>query len=94
MANREKVIKDCNWAVNQITVNGFTTLMSKGFFKDVLSLIKDQPEVIRCKDCKYGDQTISTLGKDMVNCKYHSGRFDYKPHEPDWFCADGKKRTE
>lgn len=45
MADRDKVIKECEWAVDQITVNGFTTLMSKGFFKDVISLLKGKKPV-------------------------------------------------
>lgn len=45
MADRDKVIKECEWAIDQITVNGFTTLMSKGFFKDVISLLKGKKPV-------------------------------------------------
>ena len=45
MADREKVIRECEWAIDQITVNGFTTLMTKGFFKDVISLLKGNKPV-------------------------------------------------
>ena len=45
MANADKVIAECKWAIDKITVQGFTTMTSKGFFKDVMSLLKEQDPV-------------------------------------------------
>ena len=41
-------------------------------------------ELVRCKDCKYGNVTFNGI----VLCS-KGGK-----HEPDWFCADGERRTE
>ena len=81
MANREKVIRECNWAIDQILVNGFTTLMTKGFFRDVITLLKAQPEVIRCNDCKH---------RGSVYCPFYR-RYQGEKYD-DWYCADGEQK--
>ena len=48
--------------------------------EDVLALLKEQPEIVRCKDCKYHDEED---GKNFCDC---GNRPD------DWFCADGERR--
>lgn len=52
---------------------------------DALSLLKEQPEIIRCKDCRYGEPTIINGVWLLVTC-------DGVDHRPEWFCADGKRR--
>jgi len=47
-------------------------------------------ELIRCKDCKYGKPTINAKGEDMVDCLMGDNWLKY----PDWFCADGERRTD
>ncbi len=45
----------------------------------------DQPEIVRCKDCKYNKRY--TDGEDaLYGCENGAGL-----HEPYWFCADGKQ---
>ena len=45
MPNREKLLAECKAEIDKITVNGFTTVTSKGFFRDVMSLIKAEDPV-------------------------------------------------
>ena len=48
---------------------------------DVLALLKEQPEIVRCKNCKFW--------LDSVRCPLHSeGVFT----DGNWFCADGERR--
>ena len=42
-------------------------------------------ELIRCKDCKHGRQYDS----NAIDCEYRE-----LATEPDWFCADGERRTD
>jgi hypothetical protein len=50
---------------------------------DAFALLKDQPEIVRCKDCKYfPDGNGST---NWLPC-----REIITP--PGWFCADGERR--
>lgn len=43
---------------------------------------EDTPEIIRCRDCKYGGPTMS--GKCLCG-RYFTIRY------PDWYCADAVK---
>ena len=69
-------------------------------FKDgvhmTLELLETQPladvvEVVRCKDCKYGER------KDYMPAKYCSLRYcknSSNYHGKDFYCAMGEKRDE
>ena len=48
--------------------------------RDAIALLREQPEIVRCKDCKWYDERISMCD----NCGL--------PREQTFFCADGKKR--
>lgn len=44
----------------------------------------DDPEIVRCKDCKWNS------GKPNIPyCQIRS-----EPHRNDWYCADGERRTD
>ena len=46
--------------------------------------ILNQPEIVRCKDCKY----FPSAPQYEPSCWKHRRRGD----DPDWFCADGERR--
>lgn len=48
--------------------------------RDAIALLREQPEIVRCKDCKWYDERISMCD----NCGL--------PREQTFFCADGKMR--
>ena len=52
-------------------------------------LNETRPEVVRCKECKYGEPTKNALGEQMVRCE---GEFTDWLRYPDWYCADGEKK--
>ena len=51
--------------------------------------------VVLCKDCKYGHHVINTVNGEVrlyrVICVKPYGQGS-AVHEPDWFCADGKRK--
>ena len=49
--------------------------------RDTRDLLK---AIVMCKDCKYGNVKFN----GVVLCS-KGGK-----HEPDWFCADGERRTD
>ena len=53
----------------------------QNLMKDALALLKEVPEIVRCKDCKHH-------GKDT--CGAVAG-IAYPPPD-DWFCADGERK--
>lgn len=54
--------------------------------RDALELLKEQPEIVRCEDCKYYSNGFC----------YNPNTFDDEKTcgntVPDWYCADGKRR--
>ena len=56
--------------------------------KKALVWLKEQPEIIRCKDCKHGE--IYTA----INGVLLSIMCDGVKHRPEWFCADGERRDD
>ena len=55
--------------------------------EDILQLLKEQKEIVRCKDCKNGG--IDQSGIKGVWCPAHA-----EWHDNNWFCADGKHKED
>lgn len=51
-------------------------------------------ELIRCKDCRFGEKCTNGAKLPAVQC-FNSdiGETGYC-HEPNWYCADGERRTD
>lgn len=51
--------------------------------EDAIALLKEQPEIVRCKNCKHFEPDgIYTM------CYMHNGL----SQNADWFCADGERK--
>lgn len=96
MIDRDKVIKGLEECTRPGTTRCFHDLHECPYeergcrFKmetDALALLKEQTEIVRCKDCEYGAPTIINGVWLSVTC----GDVD---HRPEWFCADGKRRDD
>ena len=55
------------------------------FFVDESGKITPLPVVVRCKDCKHGRQ----YDTNAIDCEYRE-----LATEPDWFCADGERKSD
>ena len=51
----------------------------------------DAEEIVRCKDCEHWETSWTPRG--MSDGRHYCAPLDLFP-SADWFCADGKKRTE
>lgn len=50
-------------------------------------------ELVRCKDCKWGDWTRNGFGENMILCyNGNTGIEDGYLQEPDWYCAEGERK--
>ena len=49
---------------------------------DIIVLLKAQEPRVRCKDCKYAQHDVM----------YHDIWCDGIIRQPEWYCADGKRR--
>ena len=55
----------------------------------------ERADVVRCRDCVYGCLSKNARGEDKVFCENPDFEgMDYLVNEPDWYCADGKRRNE
>lgn len=51
-------------------------------------------EIVRCKDCYFGEHTINVAGERCVQCTNSDLGMMGECHTPNWFCADGERRDE
>lgn len=70
-----------------------TTLVhiSKEDAEKILNLLKDQAEIVHCRECKYYCQTGMHCKYDGLynsNSRHKYGLLVYE----DWYCADGKRK--
>ena len=55
----------------------------------------DAVPVVRCKDCKWFKSGIDIDGKPFTKCiGANESVRTYGHTAPDWFCADGERRTD
>ena len=90
-SSKEKVIADCEWAINKILSQGSTTVTSMQFFKDVEYYLKHSTEIVPCKDCEYLIDHYGFMDDGYCKKMREDYNVKFKP-EKDWFCADGKRR--
>lgn len=71
-----------------------------------LELLKEQPQVVRCKDCRHWDKTTREEGNDCILGQWEDAVCDvfrdwdsygdlgehFRRTNGDWFCADGERR--
>ena len=51
-----------------------------GYIDDAIALLKEQPQIVRCKDCKFWH--------DSIRCQMYSEGMETGGN---WFCADGER---
>lgn len=52
-------------------------------------LLQSQPQIVRCKDCRWGDPVKNGYGEDVIEC---TEDIEHRCHATDWFCADGESK--
>ena len=52
-----------------------------------------QPQIVRCKDCKWGEPSRNEKNEPMIFCyNGDTGIEDGWLLEPNWFCAEGEPK--
>ena len=72
-------------------------------WKRLKALLKEQPEIVRCRDCKHRPtqtEPPKTYGFSIefpegskCPCQCDDGFYSWYPND-DWFCADGERKVE
>lgn len=92
MADREKAIKGLETCIKhidrecpifcpyyEVCTKYDGRIVLQPLLRDAFVLLRERPEVIRCKDCEYRH--------DSLRCQMYSEGMDTPD---DWYCADGK----
>ena len=93
----EEWAKDFKSYVNTLDMqrDDYKSIME--YIDDAVAMLKEQPEIVRCEDCKWWDKKDESNYGYCHACKhgYHSDHWEigiYRTYRGDWFCADGEKR--
>lgn len=62
--------------------------------KDAITLLKEQPEIVRCKDCKYLIHLSWMDEKNCMKCYVCNKHTFTGMRKEEWFCADGERRDD
>ena len=89
MTERETVIKKLQEALDDAENNGniYTQIRRPVVFETIV-LLKEQPEIVRCKDCKHWMANTQFCGLLTVD------GFTAHRTPSEWFCADGERRDD
>lgn len=49
-------------------------------------------QVVRCKDCRYGEMDTEHFIRPSIVCKNPANGVGHVSHRPAWFCADGESK--
>ena len=59
------------------------------FLMMTLPCWEEHPQIVRCKECRWGDPVKNGYGEDVIEC---TEDMEHRCHATDWFCADGERR--
>jgi len=60
--------------------------------RETVELLRTQPDIIECKDCKYGEPCKNGKGEDAVECFNSEVSLESRCRNPNWFCAEGEPK--
>lgn len=60
---------------------------------DAFAMLKAQPEIVRCKDCKYLIDHYGFMNDGYCKKMREYYNVKFKP-EKEWFCADGERAAK
>jgi len=63
----------------------------KSDLDETLAVLGDQPEIVRCRECKYGC-LIDNWKAYMCRSPEQDEKTCVHFHKPEWFCADGARK--
>ena len=92
MIQREAVIDGLRKAAEELAryapmkVNGRCQM----YFDGAIHLLKEQDDIVKCKTCKYWDDTSE--GR-YIGCWCFCDRLKFST-SPEWYCADGEGKTD
>jgi len=59
---------------------------------ETLELLKGQPRIVLCKDCRMGEEDNDFYENPCVRCHNPANGVGHILHNPNWYCADGEAK--
>ena len=88
MADIDKIIETLQIALDNAEIDGtIYAEVRRHIVFDIISLLKEQRKIVRCKDCKMYNENDVWDSTGYGRC-IHLQRLV----PPDWFCADGERK--
>jgi hypothetical protein len=87
---REKMILD---AIAMLKEQDEQIRIKTENFNRLVAKIGVMPKIVRCRDCRYGEPVMNGAGDDCIQCNNDDLWLDGNLNFPDWYCADGERRT-
>lgn len=101
MIDKNRVIKDLEWILEDdrfgFGANWLENLdhdqpeceeeWAGLYIEKAIAFLKEQPEIVRCKDCKHSMRYCAGEGNYLYGCEFVNGL-----NNGDWFCADGVRK--
>lgn len=90
MPDRKKVIAGLTMLADRTNDNSCEGLKCCKIAEDAIILLKEQPEIVLCKDCEFGTEACGNIECHKPGMSEYES--DYHPFG--WFCADGKRKED
>ena len=50
-------------------------------------------DIVRCKDCRKGEEEINHIGYPCIRCKNPANGVGKVLHSQEWYCGDGEAKA-
>ena len=58
--------------------------------RENIEILKDEQQIVRCKDCKHGEPCKNGLDEDAIECFDTDICLEVRCRRPNWYCANGE----
>lgn len=86
-----KGLEDANDVIRKSELTGSKKIRLIDACCNAVTLLKEQPEIVRCKDCKHYN-TYECENDNVLRRIKDCGCYPPFWVDPEWFCADGERR--
>jgi len=100
MPDREKIINQIDVDIQRAERTGEMLVhIGRKTAKDALSMLKEQPQIVRCRDCKHRPKETNEFDLEFPEgskcpCQCSDDEYYSWYPEDDWFCADGERKND
>ena len=94
MLDKKKLIEGLEMAkdVIDIWIPMFEERSATAFIEEAIAVLKTQPQIVRCKDCRWSEYQTRYNATTGVRKKGLYCRKEHTFNDDDWYCPKGKPK--